>query len=270
MSVLHQLPVRSYLSAFVPGDGSNCRGCQAVIGRVSALDETDSAAVRLQPHPRPQSREADFSIHDLSRVELDMQLWPAALQHAVGVGGGPGVAPCACPSRHRRRRVLVLDAMLHRYDQTLSDISGMDIEAHGNEPGRVIAAVRDWLNGGRGDGPPLPGSAAIVADYAALQVIADGLIARLALGPFDRLPHAGLPVRQSRPPCNADRGCNDDRRAARAYSTQLSGVSLETGLPMARVVSSSAPVTGREGGGGRDELPRRPDAPRTPGPSVID
>ena len=80
------------------------------------------------------------------------------------------------PALHRRRRVLVLDATPHRYDQTLSDISGMDVEAHGNDPDRVIGAVRDWLNSGRGDGPPLPGSAAIVADYEELEETAAGII----------------------------------------------------------------------------------------------
>ena len=64
--------------------------------------------------------------------------------------------------------------MLHRYDQTLSDISGMDIETHGNESGRVIGAVRDWLNSGRGDWPPLPKSTAIIAAYAKLENTARG------------------------------------------------------------------------------------------------
>ena len=35
----------------------------------------------------------------------------------------------------------MLNGMLHRYDQTPSDISGMGIKAHGIEAGRVIAAV---------------------------------------------------------------------------------------------------------------------------------
>ena len=65
----------------------------------------------------------------------------------------------------------------------------MDIEAHGNGSGCVIAAVRDWLNSGRGEAPPLPGSAAIIADYAALQMVAAEIIARARLDPFERLTH---------------------------------------------------------------------------------
>lgn len=89
---------------------------------------------------------------------------------------------------HRRRRILVLDAEAHRYDQTLSDISGMDIEAHGNEAARLIKAVRDWLNVGRDGGDPLPGSGAIIDDYAAFQPFVPDIIARLRLDDFDALP----------------------------------------------------------------------------------
>ena len=66
----------------------------------------------------------------------------------------------------------------------------MDIDAHGNEPGRVIKAVRDWLNAGRDGADPLPGAAAILADYAAFQVIVPDIIAALRLDDFDALPHS--------------------------------------------------------------------------------
>jgi hypothetical protein len=40
-------------------------------------------------------------------------------------------------ARHRRRRILVLDAVAHRYDQTLSDISGMDTRD-------LVLAADEW------------------------------------------------------------------------------------------------------------------------------
>jgi hypothetical protein len=42
------------------------------------------------------------------------------------------------PARQRRRKTLILDAEAHRYDKSLPDISGMDIEAHGNDVRQVI------------------------------------------------------------------------------------------------------------------------------------
>ena len=94
------------------------------------------------------------------------------------------------PAAQRRRRIFVLDAIAHRYDQTLSDISGMDIEAHGNDPARLIKSVRDWLNGGRDKEAPLPGSSAIFEDYAAFQLLVPDIIAELRLDTFDALPHS--------------------------------------------------------------------------------
>ena len=152
-----------------------------------ALDESDSAAIRFN-RILDLITEADFSIHDLSRVEVDSSSGLPRFNMPLELGADLALR-LRGPARHRRRRVLVLDAVLHRYDQTLSDISGMDIEAHGNEPARVIAAVRDWLNSGRGSVPPLPGAAAIIADYAALQDVAAEIIARLRLDQFDMLPH---------------------------------------------------------------------------------
>ena len=152
-----------------------------------ALDETDSAAIRFN-RILDLITEADFSIHDLSRVELDSSSGLPRFNMPLELGADLALR-LRGPARHRRRRVLVLDATPHRYDQTLSDISGMDVEAHGNEPDRVIGAVRDWLNSGRGTAPPLPGTVAIVADYAALQIVAAGIIARARLDPFEMLSH---------------------------------------------------------------------------------
>ena len=65
----------------------------------------------------------------------------------------------------------------------------MDIEPHGNDAMRLIKAVRDWLNAGRDGGDPLPGSGAIVDDYAAFTALVPDIIARLRLDDFDALPH---------------------------------------------------------------------------------
>ena len=153
-----------------------------------ALDESDSAAIRFN-RILDLITEADFSIHDLSRVELDSSSGLPRFNMPLELGADLALR-LRGPARHRRRRVMVLDAALHRYDQTLSDISGMDIEAHGNQPDRVIACVRDWLNSHRGSAPPLPGSEAIIADYVAFQDLASDIIAKLRLDRFDRLPHA--------------------------------------------------------------------------------
>ena len=153
-----------------------------------ALDESDSAAVRFEKI-LDLIAACDRSIHDISRVELDTTSGLPRFNMPLELGADLALR-LKGPAQHRRRRILVLDAVPHRYDQTLSDISGMDIEAHGNDAARIIRTVRDWLNGGRGDTPPLPGSSAIITDYAAFQALAADIIAELRLDDFQDLPHA--------------------------------------------------------------------------------
>lgn len=152
-----------------------------------ALDETDSAVVRFEKI-LDLITACDLSVHDVSRVELDTTSGLPRFNMPLELGADLGLR-LKGSATHRRRRILVLDAAAHRYDQTLSDISGMDIEAHGNDAGRLIKAVRDWLSAGRNGAPPLPGSAAISADYEAFLTLVPDIIADLRLDDFDALPH---------------------------------------------------------------------------------
>ena len=152
-----------------------------------ALDESDSAVVRFEKI-LDLITACDFSVHDVSRVELDAGSGLPRFNMPLELGADLALRLKGKLSQ-RRRRILVLDAVAHRYDQTLSDISGMDVEAHANDPVRLIKAVRDWLNVGRDGGDPLPGSVAIAEDYAAFQLLVPDIIAALRLDGFDALPH---------------------------------------------------------------------------------
>lgn len=152
-----------------------------------ALDVSDSGAVRLQKIVE-MITESGRSIHDISRVQLDKTSSLPRFNMPLELGADLGLR-LAGPKRQRSRTLLVLDAVPHRYDQTLSDISGMDIEAHDDRPNVVIKLVRDWLNSNRGTDPILLGSDAIVADHAAYLSIAPDIIASLRLDSHDKLPH---------------------------------------------------------------------------------
>ena len=43
------------------------------------------------------------------------------------------------------KRVLILETEPYRYKAALSDLSGSDIEFHGDEPMNVMRCVRNWL-----------------------------------------------------------------------------------------------------------------------------
>ncbi len=110
----------------------------------SALEEDDGARVRIDKIYRIIS-ECRLGIHDVSRTELDPTLdlprfnMPLELGVFLGArrfGRGP----------QREKRCLILDRERFRYQAYLSDLSGQDIRAHGDDPAEAVRAVRDWLS----------------------------------------------------------------------------------------------------------------------------
>ena len=153
-----------------------------------ALDYSDSGVMRFAEIVN-MITECDRSIHDISRVELDHESRLPRFNMPLELGADLGLR-LAGPLLQRRRKSLILDAEAHRYDKTLSDISGMDIEAHANDVREIIRLVRDWLNANREPNvQPLPGAAAINGDYEAYLELAPDIVANLRLDPHDDLPH---------------------------------------------------------------------------------
>jgi hypothetical protein len=152
-----------------------------------ALDFSDSGAVRFHEIVK-MIVECGRSIHDISRVELDRDSQLPRFNMPLELGADLALKLAGPVSQHRRK-VLILDAEMHRYDKTLSDISGMDIEAHGNQAAEVIRNVRNWLNANRGKESPLPGGTAIHDDYQAYLALAPDIAAGLRLDAPGRLAH---------------------------------------------------------------------------------
>jgi hypothetical protein len=148
-----------------------------------ALDATDGAEVRVGKIA-VMIGECDWGIHDLSRIEIEPGGLPRFnMPMELGLHLG---ARLLGEKRHRRKRALILDADQHRYDRALSDISGQDIETHDNDPIQAIRCVRNWLSEHRThNAVPLPGSAALQADYHQFQQDVGDLIALHRLDPND-------------------------------------------------------------------------------------
>ena len=152
-----------------------------------ALDFSDRGALRFQEIVALITA-CGFSVHDVSRVELDSTSGLPRFNMPLELGADLALRLAGSPAQ-RARKTLVLDKEKHRYNKMLSDISGMDIEAHDNSPQAAIKRVRDWLNVHRGADPTLPGATAIADDYAAYLQIAPDIITELRLDPHDDLPH---------------------------------------------------------------------------------
>jgi len=87
--------------------------------------------------------ECKYGVHDISRVELDDDELPRFnMPFELGLFMG-------CQNfgneTHKSKDFLVLDTEKYRYQKTLSDLSGIDIKNHGNDPYKALKIVNSWL-----------------------------------------------------------------------------------------------------------------------------
>lgn len=108
-----------------------------------ATERSDSGENRLDKI-RELIRESKYSIHDLSRLKSNRagEFYRMNMPFELGIEYG---ARLFGPGFMRGKRCLILEKKLHDFKKALSDISGVDIKAHSNEPDEVVRAVRDWF-----------------------------------------------------------------------------------------------------------------------------
>lgn len=107
-----------------------------------ARERMDSGEVRLAKIAQliASSR---YSIHDLSRTELDaaslLPRFNMPLELGIDIG-------CRLFGRaHAGKSILILDSERYRYQKYVSDIAGHDIQAHAGKPLNAVICVRHWL-----------------------------------------------------------------------------------------------------------------------------
>lgn len=108
-----------------------------------ALEKMDSGEARINKIVG-LIKDSKYAIHDLSRIQADKEgeifrlNMPFELGLDVGCrlfGGGAFANKCC----------LILEKEPYRYKAALSDLSNSDIATHGNDPVKVMTAVRNWL-----------------------------------------------------------------------------------------------------------------------------
>jgi hypothetical protein len=108
-----------------------------------ALEVMDSGKVRIDRIVE-LIRESQYAVHDLSRIAAAAvgDLYRLNMPFELGIDLG---ARYFGAGDLTQKRCLVLEAEPYRYKAALSDLSGSDIAHHGNEPARVVVAIRSWL-----------------------------------------------------------------------------------------------------------------------------
>lgn len=87
---------------------------------------------------------AKYSIHDLSRLQSKKKKEFYRLNMPFELGIDYGCRKFA-DNHHSEKKFLILEKDRYNYAKALSDLSGVDIKNHNDEPIKIIRAVRNWF-----------------------------------------------------------------------------------------------------------------------------
>lgn len=88
-------------------------------------------------------KECRYGIHDLSRVELGQNELPRFnMPFELGIFYG---AMRFGDDEHQKKCSIIFEKESYRYQEFISDISGIDVTPHANQTEGLINKVRDWL-----------------------------------------------------------------------------------------------------------------------------
>jgi hypothetical protein len=108
-----------------------------------ALESSDSGFPRLEKLLNLIA-ESKYSIHDLSRMQStnSREVYRMNMPFELGIDFG-----CRrySSSKHIDKKFLILEKESHRYMKAISDINGLDIKTHRNDPPEIVRAIRDWF-----------------------------------------------------------------------------------------------------------------------------
>ena len=107
-----------------------------------ALERDDSAENRLQKLC-DLIKVCKYGIHDLSRAERNSADLPR-FNMPFELGLFLGCREYGTP-RHKQKVALILDSDKYRYLEFITDLRGLDIKSHQNDPLNAVRAVRSWL-----------------------------------------------------------------------------------------------------------------------------
>lgn len=144
---------------------------------VCARQRLDSSEIRLQKIIE-LIRQSRYSIHDLSRTQLDpvsdLPRFNMPLELGIDLG-------CKAFSRpHRRKSLLIFESEQYRFHKFVSDLGGQDIARHDDDARTAVLRVRDWLRTESGR-TSIPGGAFIFDRYTAFRRELPAICSKLRL-----------------------------------------------------------------------------------------
>ncbi|HET9209783.1 MAG TPA: hypothetical protein VFR03_05265 [Thermoanaerobaculia bacterium] len=139
-----------------------------------ASEQADSGRVRIDKI-RDLIRSCRYSVHDISRIEALQPGDEPRFNMPFELGLDLGCRYYGAP-RLRNKRCLILEKERYRYHRVLSDISGNDIRAHGEDPKVLMSEVRNWLR--VVTDKPLPSGESLWASFSLFRIYLNGILGR--------------------------------------------------------------------------------------------
>lgn len=126
------------------------------------LEEVCSSEVRISKIYNIIS-DCKYGIHDISRTDLDKNTGLPRFNMPLELGIFFGAKEFGV-NKHKKKKCLIIDTEMYRYQEYISDIAGQDINAHNNNPYDVIKVVSNWLRNVSGRSS-IPGGTHIINRY---------------------------------------------------------------------------------------------------------
>ena len=109
-----------------------------------ASESMDSGEIRLEKIIS-LIKESKYSIHDLSRIKSSKEDEYYRLNMPFELGIDFGCKRFTSEEKSGGKKFLILGEQKYEYMKALSDISGIDILYHNNDPIKLIKSIRDWF-----------------------------------------------------------------------------------------------------------------------------
>ena len=123
-----------------------------------------------------------YGIHDISRIEIsNIGLPRFNMPFELGIFFG---AKHFGNKKQKEKNALIFDSELFRYQQFISDLNGVDIKAHQNNPQLAIKKVTEWLHSSS-KRSSIPGYKIITTEYAAFEKGLPALSVKLGIDEND-------------------------------------------------------------------------------------
>jgi hypothetical protein len=132
-------------------------------------------------------KDCDLGIHDISRTELDINSLP---RFNMPFEFGTFLGAQRFGGKFQKVKIcLILDIERYRFQKYISDIAGMDIKSHSNDPTQIITKIRNWIQT-NDSGKSLPGARSIISKYEAYVNARPEILTRLSKSDEDYAQYA--------------------------------------------------------------------------------